>query len=239
MIFQPNDLPPHYALDTPKEDVFLGHQKAQKKRGRSKAADDTTEQPAAETIMVDAINPGYVGKAKGLRQVLWERGWLCPGKKYTMKGIIVNGTIDPTTSLVQIMANCSDFRNERTLMEELVEERGHEFDKSPKCHPELAGDGVEYDWGKSKHDFRAKNDGVPLHLRAHIKASFAGLTRERRFLFSRKARSYKRAYLALARGEGELESNGAAPFAEIERLSKQCKTHRCALDMNRVFILSA
>ena len=121
MIFQPDDLPPHYALDTPKEDVFLGHQKAQKKRGRSKAADDTTEQPAAETIMVDAINPGYVDKAKGLRQVLWERGWLCPGKKYTMKGIVVNGTVDPSSSLVQIMANCSDFRNERTLMEELVD----------------------------------------------------------------------------------------------------------------------
>jgi hypothetical protein len=75
-------------------------------------------------------------------------------------------------------------------------------------------------------------------LRANIKAPFAGLTRERRFLFSLKAHSYKRAYLALARGEGELGSYGAAPFAEIERRSKQYKTHRCALDMNRVFVLS-
>ena len=121
----------------------------------------------------------------------------------------------------------------------IVEQRGHEFDKSPKCHPELAGDGVEYDWGKSKHGFRASNGGVASNLRANIKASFAGLTCARRFLFSRKARAYKRAYLALANGEGELEASGAAPFAEIERLAKRCKTHRCALDMNRAFILSA
>ena len=102
-------------------------------------------------------------------------------------------------------------------MEELVEQRGHEFDKSPKCHPELAGDGVEYDWGKSKHDFRANNDGSALHLRANIKASFAGLTRERRFLFSRKARSYKRAYLALARGEVAARQEDAGAGGEGSR----------------------
>ena len=61
----------------------------------------------------------------------------------------------------------------------------------------------------------------------------------RRFLFSRKARAYKRAYLALANGEGEFEASGAPPFAEIERLSKQCKTHRCTLDMHRSFVVAS
>ena len=156
-----------------------------------------------------------------------------------MDGVKVNGTVDLSTSLKKLMASCSDFLNERTLMEELVLERGHEFEKTPKCHPEVAGDGIEYDWGKSKHDFRELNDGVPANLRRNIVSSFDGLTRQRRFLFSRKARSYKRAYLALANGEGELDASGAAPFAEIERLARQFKTHRCALEFNRGFILAS
>ena len=156
-----------------------------------------------------------------------------------MDGVKVNGIVDLSTSLKKLMASCSDFLNERTLMEELVLERGHEFEKTPKCHPEVAGDGIEYDWGKSKHDFRELNDGVPANLRRNIVSSFDGLTRQRRFLFSRKARSYKRAYLALANGEGELDASGAAPFAEIERLARQFKTHRCALEFSRGFILAS
>jgi hypothetical protein len=77
-----------------------------------------------------------------------------------MDGVKVNGTVDLSTSLKRLMASCSDLLNERTLMEELVLERGHEFEKIPKCHPELAGDGIEYDCGKSKHDFRQLNGGV-------------------------------------------------------------------------------
>lgn len=156
-----------------------------------------------------------------------------------MDGVKVNGTVGLSTSPKKLMASCSDFLNERTLMEELVLERGHEFEKTPKCHPEVAGDGIEYDWGKSKHDFRELNDGVPANLRRNIVSSFDGLTRQRRFLFSRKARSYKRAYLALANGEGELDASGAAPFAEIERLARQFKTHRCALEFGRAFILAS
>ena len=102
----------------------------------------------------------------------------------------------------------------------------------------MAGDGVEYDWGKSKHDFRASNDGVAANLRQNVEDSFAALTRQRRFKMSRKARSYKRAYLALADGDGETDTNGAAPFAEIERLARLCKTHRCCLEMHREFCVA-
>ena len=71
----------------------------------------------------------------------------------------------------------------------------------------MAGDGIEYDWGKPKHDFRDLNDGVPKHLPRNAEASFENLTRERRFKFSRKARSYKLAYLALANREGETDAH--------------------------------
>ena len=102
-----------------------------------------------------------------------------------------------------------------------------------------AGDGIEYAWGKSKYEFRRLNDGVPANLRANIKKSFEVLTRERCFVFSRKARSYKKAYRQLAEGNGHVMADGAAPLAEIERLAKLCKTHRCALDLERRFILAS
>ena len=48
------------------------------------------------------LTHGYVGKPKGLRQVLFKRGWLKPGGKYTMRGVLVNSVIDQTSSLVTI-----------------------------------------------------------------------------------------------------------------------------------------
>ena len=131
MVFGEGDLPPFYALDTLKYDSEAP-KKAKKKKG-----DDASTAAAA-------VMPGYVGKQKGLRQVLWERGWLDPRKKYTMKGVAVAGVINERSSLISLMASCVDFRNERTLMEELILDRGHVFDKSPKCHPEVRG------WSKRK-----------------------------------------------------------------------------------------
>ena len=43
-----------------------------------------------------------------------------------------------------------------------------------KGHPELAGVGVEYSWGKSKQKFRRDiNDRVALHLRANVVKCFS------------------------------------------------------------------
>ena len=50
------------------------------------------------------------------------------------------------------------FENERSIVQELVEIYGHIYVKSPKCHPELAGVGIEYSWGKGKWYFRRNND---------------------------------------------------------------------------------
>ena len=119
MVFGERDLPPHYALDTPKADVSLGYKKPKRKRRKP---DSDADDDAEPEIMEDAVTPGYVGKAKGLRQVrrhmctllshaprlrlmmlpsqvLWQRGWLCPGKKYTMGGVKVSGAVGQSTSL--------------------------------------------------------------------------------------------------------------------------------------------
>ena len=65
MAFGERDLPPHYALDTPKADVNLGYKKPKRKRRKADSGAEDDDEPEME----DAVTPGYVGKAKGLRQV--------------------------------------------------------------------------------------------------------------------------------------------------------------------------
>lgn len=88
----------------------------------------------------------YVGKPKGLRQVLWERGLL--------------NTQDPPVLKEQrkILGNCLDFLHEETALSQHVHAKGHLLIMTPKAHPELAGVGIEYSWGKSKMHFRKVND---------------------------------------------------------------------------------
>ena len=66
----------------------------------------------------------------------------------------------------------------------------------PKCHPELAGLGIEYSWGKAKQFFRRHTDHVAKHLRDNIKEAMGPrqlpLARARKY--ARKTRSYRRAY---------------------------------------------
>ena len=66
------------------------------------------------------------------------------------------------------MVNCIDFEEENTLMQSKVLEmcdRESQFflDRSPKCHCELAGEGIEYTWGcENNYDqgmTKAKNKG--------------------------------------------------------------------------------
>lgn len=63
-----------------------------------------------------------------------------------------------------------DFANEKTALQHTVESRGHILLLSPKCHPEVAGVGIEYSWGMSKSKFRREiNDGVPKNLHANVR----------------------------------------------------------------------
>ena len=107
MVFVASDLPPHYALDTPKEDTATGTQKPQRKQ-RAKAPQGNSAvrliggsgevAPITPAVMIDEIIPGYVGKAKdmldfkfardalwhffkkwiGIADVLYEHGFLDP-----------------------------------------------------------------------------------------------------------------------------------------------------------------
>ena len=61
MIFQEDDPPPFYKVDAPRKDIVVQKWKAKQSK------------------YVDVVVEGYEGKAKGMQQVLWERGLYITG----------------------------------------------------------------------------------------------------------------------------------------------------------------
>ena len=90
------------------------------------------------------IKEGREGKArKGLLQVLWERGLIDGAnfKQYSLTGKKDEfGIVDNDTNLTHLMGLCHDFLNEEGMLQRI----GVEVLLTPKCHAELAGEGVEY-----------------------------------------------------------------------------------------------
>ena len=197
--------------------------------------------------MEEAIRYGYVGKPKGMLDVLFERGLLDPermkgGKErskieYTKDAKTIDGIPDESYSLSSMLAQCRDFQNEPTAMEELTELLGHKQEKTPKKHPEIAGRGIEYCWGKAKMTFRHNNNysSNAKNLEGRVRDALDSstvLTLERARKFNRKATDYKRSYVVLDGGEG----GGEVEYADIEKMKKQCKAHRCTLDQDYALI---
>ena len=60
----------------------------------------------------------------------------------------------PETLLRNMMSTLIDFVNEETLLQYHGKMLGVIVDRSPKCHPEVAGEGIEYSWGCSKGKYR-------------------------------------------------------------------------------------
>ena len=82
MVFVASDLPPHYALDTPKEDTATGTQKPQRKQRAKNPQGNSAVRliggagevaPVTPAVMIDEIIPGYVGKAKGMHNLKFVR----------------------------------------------------------------------------------------------------------------------------------------------------------------------
>ena len=91
---------------------------------------------------------------------------------------------------------------------------GDGFEQTPKGHPEVAGEGVEYEWGKSKMDFRRTNNYDPNVQRFErrvrqsmctvdipkaqtwdkVADKIAVLPKRRVRKYRRKANEYKKAY---------------------------------------------
>ena len=105
------------------------------------------------------IDEGWVGKQKGSLQILFERGWIDPDNigAYTRKGRKVENVlldVEGINSIDDLMQKQADFKEELTLLQYHAQKLGVVLDRSPKCHPEIAGEGIEYAWAFSKQEYR-------------------------------------------------------------------------------------
>jgi len=61
------------------------------------------------------------------------------------------GFVPKDFSLKSLKGNCLDFEEEETLLQSMGREMGVLVDRTPKCHCELAGEGIDYSWGCAKN----------------------------------------------------------------------------------------
>jgi len=106
---------------------------------------------------------GWEGKAKGMLQVLWERGFVntAEGEKKAYQNYSIKGYNDqfgnhrPETSLKELMSSCKDFVEEEMMLQSIAHDLGVRVDRTPKYHCELAGECIEYAWACSKNKYRS------------------------------------------------------------------------------------
>ena len=133
---------------------------------------------------------------------------------------------DETFSMVHTLASCADFKAEVGALTKVVRARGHIAVFSPKAHPEVAGAGIEFDWGISKKWFRRHNTYKPKETEGLVRASLAVVTMLMAKKTARRARSYLRAY----------RNPDAVSYSLIEKFVKLHKTHRNILDQETAYL---
>lgn len=168
----------------------------------------------------------FEGKGKGLRDLVWERG--------LMSDEAIAGA--SLAQLKEKFLGCADVRNQKSLLEKVVYDRGHVLILSPKYHPELAGVGIEYCWGQSKYRFRNEyNDQEAKNLKANVKKTFhpTQLTPAVTLAYARKTRDYRMTYKTImTENIGTVNVNKG----NIEKIRKNHKCHRNILDQEIGFI---
>ena len=131
-------------------------------------------------------------------------------------------------SMREVLFNCSDFKNVKSMIERAVEGKGHTVLLSSKYHAECAGQGIEYDFGRVKWWYRKHNRNSTASLRELSASAFdkSVVTLDLARKYARKCRDYMRVYRAGSKGLG------------TDDVVTVMKSHRSALDSHTAFILS-
>jgi hypothetical protein len=218
-------------------------------KGNKQQIRDMAQQAGlALTYLKREIIQGWDGKPKGMEQILWERGWIDPNvarKVYTVHGTKDSmGALRKDTSLQYLMSNLKDFETQETMLCLKAREMGVMIDRTPKCHCELAGEGIEYAWGCAKNHYRRqplKDKRGKDNFRRTVRKCFSRqvVTTERVRMFSQRARAYILAYHKIRQEQLNLspttDSDGTASPVNVEKLLKRFKTPRCAMDFDSSF----
>jgi len=134
------------------------------------------------------------------------------------------GFVQKDFSLKSLKGNCLDFEEEETLLQSMGREMGVLAVRTPKCHCELAGEGIEYSWGCAKNFYHR----VSLK-RKKGKEDFRSVVRESFKIWKDLDEQHDR-----MDAEVDTTTHEADPIS-VEKLVKQFKTHRCALDFDTTF----
>lgn len=195
--------------------------------------------------LAQELPSGWVNKGKGLKQVLWERGFINPKLKYYAKipdnwknedGEVLEEKKEDVKKFVlpEILANCEDFSAEITHLEDLcnqlsTSERQIQVLFSPKYHCELAGLGIEYAWGLAKRFYRRKIkfQDKKKDFGGSVDRALREITVDHCRKFLDRTRRYTMAYLWLDQNDVEHE--------QIERFVKVFKSHRSAMDQETAY----
>ena len=219
------------------------------------------------TLVAGDFIPGWMGQEKGMLQVLFERGYIDITKvksarsgrysKLGKKGDFEFGELTAEGkkyALKHIINECSDFLQEKTDLEHLLEEISTDINTfsvlyTPKFHCELAGEGIEYSWGVSKKIYRKKTFQEKRSFESFVrlvKESLDRVTVEMARKFSKKARRYMLGYyhqwkestLAVS-DRFDMEGFDEKPsFVKNESVHKLYKSHRDVSSAASAFISS-
>ena len=148
--------------------------------------------------------------------------------------------VDNGTSLRRLMGLCHDFLNKEGMLQHIAKSIGVEVLLTPKCHAELAGEGVEYVWGGAKSEYRRLSlaekrgkDNFKDSLRYCLSEKVIPIDRVRKY--ARRARQYLMAYYAVDTGQVDQQTQHECtkhgPVA-LDKLIGNFKTHRCAFDFD-------
>ena len=118
------------------------------------------------------------GTPKGMKAVLQERGVHTKGLK--------------AADMRERLKTYEDFQNPKTLLEDLVESRGHLCVFYPKYHCELSP--IELVWCQAKKYTRAYANGSIVRLRKLVPDGLNNVTTDQIKKFFRLCRDYERAY---------------------------------------------
>jgi len=266
-VFKADDEGPFYLSDPDKEARKFDVQSGIRRRNLTKAelanrlneqnisimgtkkqlVERCTENNIPTSVEEPKIIEGWINKPKGKLQILWERGWIDVDNlnKYTNDGRVdAFGILDKSFSLHHLMLNCKDFIEEESMLQWMGRQMGVMIDRTPICHAEFAGEGIEYTWGCAKNHYRrqplSSKRGKETY-RELVKQCLSrnNLTTDRVRLFARRARSYICAYYQkhyIGVTDPEILHGNPPEIVQIEKLAKKFKSHRSAIDFSSGFI---
>ena len=155
---------------------------------------------ADDVSNADSMNVGPGGKQPKMRDTMWAGGLQKlvddSGTPKGMRAVLEERGIDTTdmraSNMRDKLKTFTDFQQQKTLLEEYVQERGHICVFYPKFHCELSP--IERVWCQSKKHTRAYADGTITRLRRIVPEGLVSVTTDQIKKFFRTCRDYEKAY---------------------------------------------